>query len=309
MAYEEGSMAESKGGRKWLRCGCFGCLGILAVVIIVFATMMLIAAMKVRSEEVTEDVLKPDLPAAMPAPEEAIDVPSSLPGRVELKLRHGGFFIEPGEQLRVDAKYDTKACELQEKLTTDEAKGWTYRLEFSCGGFSLMGALKQMLGGSQPTIKLQLPSDIPISLDLDALQGGIIGDLGGLWLTTADLRAEMAGMEIDFDKPLKEPMERLRFEGSMGGLIIDRVGNASPREIDIDFKMAGVEMDLNGEWLQDSDITINGRMAGASIVVPNNVIVEGLASGGIPAGQEPEIKPPTLRFETSIEMGEIEITD
>jgi hypothetical protein len=302
-------MAESKGGRKWLRCGCFGCLGVLAVVIIVIAMMMLIAAMKVRSEEVTEDVLTPALPVVEQAPEAAVDIPPAMPGRVELKLRHGGFIIEPGEQLRVDAKYDRKACDLQENLTTDEETGWIYRLEFNCGGFSLMGMLKQMVGGSEPEIKLQLPRDIPLSLDLDALQGGVIGDLGGLWLTTADFRAEMAGVELDIDKPLKEPMERLSFDGSMSGFILDRIGNASPRRIDIEFGMAGVELDLNGQWLQDSDITINGRMAGAVLQIPKDVLVEGLSRGGIPAGQEPEIKPPTLRFETSIEMGEIEIID
>lgn len=302
-------MAESKGGRKWLRCGCFGCLGVLAVVIIVVAMMMLIAAMKVRSEEVTEEVLTPPVPAAEVAPEEAIEIPPSMPGRIELKLRHGGFFIEPGDQLRIDAKYDRKSCELQEKLTTDEQAGWTYRLEFNCGGFSLMGALKQMLGGSQPVIKLQLPRDTPLALDVNALQGGVIAELDGLWLTTADFDAEMAGVQVDIDKPLREPMERFSFKGSMAGLIIDRVGNASPRVIDIDFRMAGVEMDLNGQWLQDSDITINGRMAGATLEIPDDVLVEGLSRGGIPAGQEPEIKPPTLRFDTTFEMGEIEIID
>lgn len=302
-------MAESKGGRKWMRCGCFGCLGLLAVVIIVVAMMMLIAAMKVRSEDVTEDVLTPAVPAVEPAPEAAVDIPPSLPGRIELKLRHGGFFIEPGEQLRIDAKYDRKACELHENLTTDEERGWTYRLEFSCGDFSLMGMLKQMMGGSEPVIKIYLPREIPISIDLDALQGGVTGNLGGLWLTTADFRAEMAGIEIDIDKPLKEPMERLTLKGSMGGLVLDRVGNASPREIDVDFGMAGLEMDLNGRWLQDSDITINGRMAGAVLQIPNDVLVEGLARGGIDPAKAQEIKPPTLRFETSIEMGEIEIID
>jgi hypothetical protein len=310
-------MAEASGGRKWLRCGCFGCLGLLVLVAVVIGVMLAVAAMKARSEEVTEDLLTPELPAAEappatsrePEPDGAVAIPPALPGRVELTLRHGGFIIEPGDELRVEAKYDRNSCTLEEKLLTDEESGWTYKLDFSCGGFSLMGMLKQMLGGSQPVVKLYLPADRPMSLDLDILQGGAQVELGGLWLTTADLVAEMGGIELSVDKPMRAPMEHMAISFSMGGGEIVSLGNASPRSLDVEWKMGGMELDLQGLWLQDSDITIEGRMGGGSITLPHDVLIEGLDAGGLPSGATPEIKPPTLRFTTSIDQGELEFVD
>jgi hypothetical protein len=310
-------MAEPGRGRKWLRCGCFGCLGLLVVVLVIIGVMLAVAAMKARSEEVAEDILTPELPVveALPqgsresAPDAAVDLPPAPPGRVELTLRHGGFFIEPGDELRVEAQYDRKSCNLEERLLTDEATGWTYKVDFSCGGFSLMGMLKQMMGGQEPVLKLYLPDDTPMSLNLDLMQGGAVIELGGLWLTKMDLFAELGGAEISVSEPLREPMEEMTIFISMSGSEIRSLGNASPELLDVGFKMGGMELDLRGNWLQDSDISIDGRMGGCAVFLPNDVLIEGVDAGGLPSGATPEIKPPTLRFTTTVDQGEIEFID
>jgi hypothetical protein len=303
-------MAESKGGRKWLRCGCFGCLGIIAILIATVLVMFLIARMKVGSEEIAEQVLTPEIPVAVQPLE--IDAATTGGGHVILDMRRGGFFIEPaapGEPLHVEGRYDKNSCELKENFEPDGEEGWTYRLDFSCSDYSLTGILKQMLGGTQPEVHLYLPADQPISLEFDLSQGGSEIELGGLWVTSADLDVEMGGFELRVSEPLRVPMERMKINLAMGGSSISSLGNASPKVLDVEWKMGGMELDLNGNWLQDSDITINGRMGGGVVLLPPDVLVEGVDAGRLTAGEAPEIKPPTLRFTTSIDQGELEIVD
>jgi hypothetical protein len=303
-------MAESRGGRKWLKCGCFGCLGIVAILIVSALVVFVVARMRVGSEEIAEPVLTPEIPAQ----EQLLGVATETTGagNVILDLRQGGFFIEPaasGEQLRIEARYDRKSCELQENFEPGTTEGWTYRIGFSCGDFSLTSILRQLLGGIKPEVRIYLPVDQPLSLDFDLSQGGSTIELGGLWLTSAKFASEMGGFELSVDEPLRVPMERMTISGSMGGFAISSLGNASPRLLDVDFKMGGMELDLRGSWLQDSDITIKGSMGGGVVQLPRDVLIEGLDAGRLEVGEAAEIKPPTLRFTTSIDQGELEIID
>jgi hypothetical protein len=309
-------MAEPSGGRKWLRCGCFGCLGIIVITIVTLLVLLVVARMKVRSEELEKPVLTPDLPAH----EQPLDVETAGggqiavagEGRVILDLKRGGFFIEPaapGGPLRVEGRYDRRACDLQESLEQDAGDGWTYSVSFTCHEYSFIGMLKQMLGGSQPTLHIFLPADRPIALDLDVSQGGSIVELGGLWLTSAELTAEMGGIELNIEEPLKAPMDELKIDFSIGGGELRHLGNASPRKLDVDFKMGGMELDLRGLWLQDSDISIDGRMGGGAVILPDNVLIEGVDAGRLTVSEAAEIKPPTLRISSSIDQGELEFID
>jgi hypothetical protein len=303
-------MAEAKSGAKWLKCGCLGCLGVLAIIIVILVVLLVVARMKVRSEEVAEPVLTPQIPVL----EQPVvsDAETTGAGTVVLDLSRGGFFVEPappGEPLHVEARYDRKSCELRENLEQGGDAGWTYRLSFSCSGYSLTGILKRILGGTQPEVRVYLPPDQPLNLDFVMSMGGSQVELGGLWLKSADFNSEMGGIELSVDQPLRAPMERMTFSGSMGGIAISSLGNASPRSLDVDFKMGGLVLDLRGRWLQDSDITIEGRMGGGVVQLPRDVLIEGLDAGRIESGESPEIKPPTLRFSTKIEQGELDIVN
>ena len=309
-------MTESTGGRKWFRCACFGCLGIIVVIIVTLLVLLMVARMKVRSEELEEPVLTPDIPALeQPLDQEGAEgeqIAVAGKGQVILDLKRGAFFIEPaapGEPLRLEARYDRKSCDLQESLEEHSEHGWTYRVSFSCSEYSFTTMLKQLLGGTQPEVRIYLPADRPMALDLDVSQGGSIVELGGLWLTTAELDTEMGGIELNIEQPLKEPMKEMKINFTMGGGELRYIGNASPARLDVDFSMGGMELDLRGLWLQDSDISIDGRMGGGAVIVPNDVLVMGVDAGRLTAGEAAEIKPPTLRITSSIDQGELEFVD
>jgi hypothetical protein len=308
-------------GRKWFFYGCFGCLGIVGLFALVVGVMAFTAFRGVRSEKVQQRVLSQEVPRAPGAPvDDAQTEPDVDPGRpiraaeaegrVILDLSRAEFHVEParpGEPLRVEASYDESSFELSESLNQPDDGPWSYEVTFRGKRSNLMNTLRMVFGGSQPVVRIYLPVHVPLELEMKLDQGGAIVELGGLWLTEADLRLSQGGFQIDVDQPLRQPLERLTLHGSMGGMEVSRLGNASPRKLDVDFSMGGLELDLRGQWITDSEIAIKASMGGVVLRLPRDVTIEGLESDRIRPPEEREIEPPTLRFDATSSMGEVEV--
>jgi hypothetical protein len=172
-----------------------------------------------------------------------------------------------------------------------------------------MAGLKELLGGSKPSVEIRLPLEVPIDLELRLRQGGMEGNLGGLWLRSFDATADMGGLILDFDEPLRAPMERMDLRGSMGGMVLQKVGNASPAELNVDFRMGGLEMDMTGAWVGDSKIDFRASMGGGDIQLPRDVVIRGLDGGDWGVPEKPEISPPVLTFSVTTENGEFEFRE
>jgi hypothetical protein len=316
-----------QGGKIWLKYGCIGCAGIIGFLILAAGGLAGIAFLQVGSEEVVDQDVVPELPAfpasgvaAAGTPE--LEDPGEIPppgsvaagvrGKVVLDLAHAEFQVvpgEPGEKLRVHAKYDKKVYELEEILETHEDSSWTYRVNFHQTGGGIMTALKEMFGGTKPEVRIVLPVDVPLDLDTRTQQGAMIIDLGGLWLRRADFNFQQGGFELSVSEPLREPMEAMSIDGSMGGLVTAGLGNASPRRLECDFSMGGLVLDLRGPWARDAEISIAQSMGGGAIRLPRNVILQGIPGRQADAAADAELKPPTLRFTVSSSMGELEYID
>ena len=284
----------------------------IGLCVLVVGGMAGVAWMQVRSEEMQEQVLQPALPDSehpVPIVEDA-PLPNRLPGRVTIDLRGGEFTLVPapaGERLRVDATYDPDQFELVESVENLGDDGWAYEVRFHGPGTSLVTALRKLFGGSTPKIRIQIPVDVPIALELRVEQGGGEADLGGMWLTTADVTLEKGGMAMSIDTPLRAPMESFSFTGSMGGMAVEGLGNASPAKLTLDFSMGGFAIDMRGEWQQDCEIDVAARMGGGEIVVPRDVRVVGL-SDLIGSPSEPGEDPrPTLTFTPGSQLDDVEV--
>ena len=166
--------------------------------------------------------------------------------------------------------------------------------------------LRQALGGSSPRVDVYLPQDVRLDLELEIAQGGAQVELGGLWLTTAELEFNQGGFQLEIGEPLRQPMERLTIYGSMGGFSASKLGNASPRELDIDFRMGGMDLDLRGHWVQDADVSISFGMGGGNVRLPKDVEIVGLAGDRVVARRDPEIKAPILTFSVSGDLDNLE---
>ena len=305
-------MAEARGsGMAWLKYGCFGCLGIVAIAVLAAATVGGMAWKRAQSIELEDRVLTQELPApaattrSAPVSLDALaaDLPGVVqpvadvtPGRVILDLSQAEVEIAPGqagEPLRVEGRYDTSSYELEEAYESADDGVWTYRVSFrGKRERSIIATLSQMLSGKSARVRVYLPPDHPLSLDINVSQGGTMVNLGGLWLIDTKVEFSMGGLQLNVDEPLHAPLERFSFHGRMGGAQLNSLGNASPRRLDVAYSMGGIEVDLNGKWVQDSEISIDVSMGGGQVNLPENVSVEG------PEGHERHVEgAPTLRID------------
>jgi hypothetical protein len=292
----------------WLKYGCFGCLGVVVVVLLAVLVVWGVATVTALPERVEYRMVIHEIPVAASGEE-------FTGGRVLLEIREAQLSVEPvdaGEPLRVEARYDVNAFALKEELDpgTDGSGTWTFRAVFGrskrSGAFA---GLVSLVRGSPAHIHVFLPEDVPIDLALNMKKGGAVVRLAGLWLRKAEVDFESGAFDLSVAEPLREPMESLSIRTAKGGSLLNGLGNASPRRLDVSYSMGGIEMDLGGRWQRDAVININGGVGGGVLHLPAGVIMEGLDLGGIEARVAPELQPPTLTFSLSTSMGKLELSD
>jgi hypothetical protein len=295
-------------GGKWFRYGWIGCLGAVTLVMVAVLVVAGVAALTALPEQVEQRVVTRELPVA--ASGQALTA-----GRVFLEIREAELFVEPagaGEPLRVETTYDVNAFTLQEELDPgpDGSGAWTFHAVFGrskkSGAFA---GLVSVVRGAPAQIHVFLPEDVPIDLVLKMEKGGAVVRLAGLWLRTAEFDFESGAFDLSVAEPLREPMESLSIHTRKGGSLLNGLGNASPRRLDVSYRAGGIDMDLGGRWQRDAAIHISGGMGGGVVHLPAGVIMEGLDLGGIEARVAPELKPPTLAFSISTSMGKLELSD
>lgn len=287
----------STGPPGWLKVGCLGAL--VVGLLVIPAALVGVAWLEVQSEQVEDRVLTPAIPST----------PLRSGGHVRVDIRDAELSLEPappGEALRVEAHYDTKSFALDHRLDSEAKDGlWAYELKFDrIGGTRARSALRSLLGGTAARVRVLLPADVPITLDIAMREGGAFVRLGGLWLTAADIDLSKGGLDLGVQEPMREPMERLSIRCAMGGVSLDRIGNASPRKLDIDYTMGGLSLDLTGRWSSSSEISLHGSMGGGAVRLPPDLAIEGLDR--IEAATEREVEPWVLRFSMDGSMGELQ---
>jgi hypothetical protein len=296
-----------------LKYTMFGCLGLIAVVVLVVGISAIVAWVQLDKGEVADRELTPAVATAERDLAVAGPVGRAVrPGRLILDFAHGGFTLEPakpGQPLHVEARYDTEAFQLEEASETLADSSWVYRLSFRRKIPWLQLVFRRLMGGGHdPEIDVFVPPDYPLALEVAVEEGGFEAELGGLWITEADLHYAKGGFELKVSEPLREPMERLVIHGRMGGIDAAGLGNASPRTLTVGCTMGGADLDLRGAWVRDCDIGLAVTMGGVSVEVPRDVIVAGIEESGLSRRREEgEASLPVLRFATAAKMGEIEI--
>jgi hypothetical protein len=301
-------MADSeRTGRKWLTCGCLGCLAIVVAVLLLIASVFGTAWLGARNEQVAERTLEPRIPAGDPAAPET----GGKPGRVVLDLRAGEFVIRParrGESLHVEARYDERTYDLREHFDPGGER-WTYELDFEGKGSMMMGILKAIVGGTGSRLEVYLPTDVPLELVVNIRQGGSEVDLGGLWLTSGEIEYSQGGFALEFSEPTREPMESLVIHGAMGGFAAAGLGHASPRRLEVECRMGGMNLDLRGNWVTDSEIAISTSQGSGAVHLPRGVEIVGLDTGRVGLRGGDETPGPTLTFSVSSQQGELEFIE
>ncbi len=301
--------------RGCLKTGLLGCLGLILVVILFVGGTALIAWNRVGDQKIEDKVLSP---VAINAPNQSAPDASTgnsmlvHGGRVRLQLAQGGFEILPArrdQRLRVEANYDEEVYLVEESFEILADSTWVYTVTSHRTVSGLHALFRQLMGaGFETELKVFLPDDVPIVLEVLVEEGGFEAELGGLWITSADINYQKGGFEINFDEPTREPMDHLVIQGRMGGFEASDLGNASPRVLDIRSSMGGAEIDLMGDWVRDCDIRLAITMGGMAVSVPEDLDIRGLTEADRDWRQDDEEVPlPTLQFSVKERMGEIEV--
>ena len=305
-------MSENRG---CLKTGLFGCLGIIVILTVLVGSTALVAWNRSGKVHIEDKVLTPESAGASTEVKGAkvTEVPAGT-GRVVLDLSQGEFEIhpdQPGRSVRVEATYDSEVYLLEDYFESFPDSSWVYGVRSQRTISGLHALFRQLMsGGDSPRIDVYLPAGVPLELLIIVKEGGFEAELGGLWITKADFRYKKGGFSLSIDEPLQEPMESLTISGSMGGFEAERLGNASPRVLDVKCRMGGADIDLRGSWSRDADIRLDVSMGGMSVRVPDNVQVQGLETyTGALKVENDEMPLPVLRFSVKEKMGEIEISD
>jgi len=291
--------------RGCLKPTLFGCLGLLVFGFLFMGISAFLAWRGLDRQRVEDHEMTPVISGTSRGRE-------AIAGRVILDLGQGEFQIKParaGEGVRVEARYDQAVYELVENFEVLPDSSWVYGVRFRRTMPALQALFRALMGGDTDSyVHVYLPPDIEIALEVLVQQGGFEAELGGLWISEADVGFKMGGFSLSVGEPLRKPMERMSIKGRMGGFEAERLGNASPRSLSIDCKMGGADVDLRGAWLQDCDIQLTVRMGGMSVMVPDEVDVVGIPTlGSGLLRKDPEIPQTVLRFSVSESMGEIEV--
>jgi hypothetical protein len=341
----EKAMSENEGMRSCFKYGCFGCLSLVAVG---FVIVFLLSAIRMANdgeptfEEKSSEQMLPPLPEPPepPEPPEAPESPESpfgggglsaepnetrhleMPnlgaplGTIEVDLDIGDFTIKPGpagEPIRVEADYDTSKFELREEMIQKPDGTWTYKVNFGAKG----GFFGLALGGGNSgknKVEIIVPRGRPLVLKGSIRVGESKTDLGGLWIKDIDLEYKAGDHFLEFREPLPFPMDQLKIQGSMGGLEIRGLGQASPRVVDVKQGMGELFLDLQGDWRNDAKIRTRFSMGGCKIWLPEKANID-LKRASVSMGeartdkQKGETQPdwPTLTIDASGSMGELKI--
>jgi len=294
-------------GGKWLNYGCFGLLGTGVLVLLAVALVSGLAWITSKPEQMQSRELIPEIPASFAAGE-------PIAGRVILDIRDAELHLapaEPGEPLRVLARYDVNAFALSERLdTATEGDGaWSYRVTFGKGDRpGVFSGLVSVVRSTTARIDVFLPAEIPIDLALDMKEGGAVVRLGGLWLRNAEVAFRAAAVDLDIDEPLREPMDTLSIRTAMGGSLLNNLGNASPRRLDVSYSTGGIDMGLAGEWLRDAEINIECGIGGGAVHLPRGVIIKGLDREPSDSPGESGVQRTTLTFTVTGGLGRLEFS-
>lgn len=308
-------MAGPKGCFKGCALGCAGFVGLL---VLLGAVMAGLAWRSLdRGKQVSGPLNFGDTNAVTTTDESMGDRAARLTttygGTVKLALGEGEYRLRPaapGDGLHATGEFDTEVHHLSEQFAILPDSTWEYNLECRQTMPGLQAFFRGLLGGgTKAKVTVYLPPEVPIDLVLRAERGGCEADLGGLWLRTGDLQFRQGGIDVTFSSPLHEPMASLRLNARMGGVAADRIGNASPRVLDVDCGMGGADVDLRGLWRGDCDAHVAIRMGGMSLRVPDGMRVEteGMPAPELAAGRS-EVPGPLLRLKVEQSMGKVEVS-
>jgi hypothetical protein len=120
-----------------------------------------------------------------------------------------------------------------------------------------------------PAFDLQLGKAQPYALTIDSgATDDSACDLGGLPLTSLDVRHGAGELDLDFSAPNPEAMDRFHLASGAAEIEVTNLANANAAEIAIEGGAASFTIDFGGTPQRDTRVKINVGMASVEVRVP-----------------------------------------
>lgn len=118
---------------------------------------------------------------------------------------------------------------------------------------------------------LRLSQKIPLDLTLDV--GASDGELalGGLRLTNLDMTVGAADLQVSFDRPNLEPLDKMRVHSGAAQIELVNLGNANLKELTFDGGIGTYTFDFRGEWQRSANTQIKSGVSNIVLFIPKDV--------------------------------------
>lgn len=118
---------------------------------------------------------------------------------------------------------------------------------------------------------IELPADIPLSLDatLGAVEAEI--ELGGLYLTDATVKTTASRTVVRFSEPNSTECRLLEVSGSATNLTAYSLGNSRCSDIRFEGGAGDITLDLSGGWVEDATIDVEVALGEVNLQLPPGV--------------------------------------
>ncbi|MEA2528229.1 MAG: hypothetical protein QOF73_5456 [Thermomicrobiales bacterium] len=120
-----------------------------------------------------------------------------------------------------------------------------------------------------PVFDLQLGKAQPYGLTLESgATDDSACDLGGLPLTSLDVRHGAGKLDLDFSAPNPLPMDRFHLQAGAAETEVTNLANANAAEVTIEGGAASFTLDFGGTPQRDARVKINAGAASVEVRVP-----------------------------------------
>src|SRR5687768_1949325 len=120
-------------------------------------------------------------------------------------------------------------------------------------------------------MELALSPTVPmdLSLELGAVEATL--DLGGMSLTSLEIKAGANATRVRFDTPNRVAMRSLDVQAGAASVVLLNIANANASRMNVDAGVGSVELDFTGAWTTDLAASIDIAFGTLKLLVPRDI--------------------------------------
>lgn len=160
---------------------------------------------------------------------------------------------------------------LQHRSSSDEPKGRRVRFHWR----SLFGEDSEAPSTSQESmLKLRLPSEVPVELNLSVGAASNELDMSGLQVSNLTLTSGACATRLRFNTPNPIPMKQFHLSAGASRLVVEGLSNANFEEFDFSGGASDVVLDFSGSEVRSSKANISIGAGSVRVLLPRNLGVK-----------------------------------